>query len=408
MGKGCKGGILEAQSLWLLPCEDVTSKVTVAGGLLEDGVLQLQVLHNAARPQVKVLLDNVVQLSAALGTGAVVKDGHREGLGNTDSIGNLHQAPLGKASLNKGLGDPTSGVGGGPVHLGVVLARESTASVGVDNDLPSSQTSITHGSSNHEVAAGVDVVLGLGGNVLLGDGGQHNLLHDVLPQSLQGDLLRVLGGDDNSVDPGGDASSVLEVVLAGDLGLGVWPSPPQCAVTSEVGDLPVHGVGKHNSQGHALLSLVGGVAKHKTLVSSTSVIFLLGNVHTAGDVGRLLLQGDQQVHGLAVEAFAGVIISNVLHCVPHNLLIIDMSLASDLSTHHDHSSLCHSLARNLCVRILLEMSIEDCVRHLVAHLVRVALPHRLGSEKELLSALCLHHGLLHVAHVGSHPGFCEK
>ena len=27
-------------------------------------------------PQVKVLLDNVVQLSAALGTGAVVKDGH--------------------------------------------------------------------------------------------------------------------------------------------------------------------------------------------------------------------------------------------------------------------------------------------------------------------------------------------
>ena len=73
------------------------------------------------------------------------------------------------------------------------------------------------------------------------------------------------------------------------------------------------------------------------------------------------------------------------------LLIIDMSLASDLSAHHDHSSLCHSLARNLrnkkiklmrlqitgnkkrlfylCVRILLEMSIEDCVRHLVAHLV---------------------------------------
>ena len=46
------------------------------------------------------------------------------------------------------------------------------------------------------------MVLGLGGNVLLGDGGEHHLLHDVLPQSLQGDLLRVLGGDDNSVDPG--------------------------------------------------------------------------------------------------------------------------------------------------------------------------------------------------------------
>ena len=127
----------------------------------------------------------------------------------------------------------------------------SPASVGVNNDLPSSQTSITHGSSNHKVAAGVDVVLGLRGNVLLGDGGQHHLLHDVLPQSLQGHLLRVLAGDDNSVDParyvrrnsetriafefepGGDASSVLKVVLGGDLGLGVWPRPPQCSVTSE-------------------------------------------------------------------------------------------------------------------------------------------------------------------------------
>ena len=33
----------------------------------------------------------------------------------------------------------------------------------------------------------------------------------------------------------------------------------------EIGDLPVHGVGEHNSQGHALLSLVSGVAEHKTL-----------------------------------------------------------------------------------------------------------------------------------------------
>ena len=33
----------------------------------------------------------------------------------------------------------------------------------------------------------------------------------------------------------------------------------------EIGDLPVHGVGEYNSQGHALLSLVSGVAEHKTL-----------------------------------------------------------------------------------------------------------------------------------------------
>ena len=74
-------------------------------------------------------------------------------------------------------------------------------------------------TSDDKVAAGVDVVLGVAGDVLLGDGGQDNLgvkrcsgvgwfsptdlLHDVLPQGLQCDLLAVLGGDDHRVNPGG-------------------------------------------------------------------------------------------------------------------------------------------------------------------------------------------------------------
>ena len=97
---------------------------TVAGGLLEDGVLQLQVLHDAAGPekvnlvnvlsipkvsrycltipQVKVLLDNLVQLCAALSSSAVVEDCDRERLGNTDSIGNLRKEQLQKGSTKNG------------------------------------------------------------------------------------------------------------------------------------------------------------------------------------------------------------------------------------------------------------------------------------------------------------------
>merc|ERR1719266_1855664 len=134
--------------------------------------------------------------------------------------------------------------------------------------------------------------------------------------------------------------------------------------------------------------------------------FHIKNIHFEG--GPVECRKELEFCIRLIFTFAGVVVSNVLHCVPHNLLIINMSLACDLSAHHDHSSLCHCLAGNLCVRILLEMGVQDCVRHLVAHLVRVALPHRLGSEKELSSVLCLHHGLLHVAHVGSHPGLCES
>ena len=37
-------------------------RLTIAGSLLEDGSLQLEVLHDTARTEVKVLLHNLVQL----------------------------------------------------------------------------------------------------------------------------------------------------------------------------------------------------------------------------------------------------------------------------------------------------------------------------------------------------------
>ena len=50
-------------------------------------------------PQVKVLLDNLIQLCAALSSSAVVKDGDGERLGNTDSIGNLQQETVNKKEI---------------------------------------------------------------------------------------------------------------------------------------------------------------------------------------------------------------------------------------------------------------------------------------------------------------------
>ena len=68
------------------------------------------------------------------------------------------------------------------------------------------------------------------------------------------------------MNPSWDACSVLEAVLARDLCLGVGTGPPQSAVPPQVGQLPVEVVGKLHSQGHALFSLVSGIAEHQTLV----------------------------------------------------------------------------------------------------------------------------------------------
>ena len=56
---------------------------------MEDRVLQLEVLDDAAGPEVEVLLDNLHELLLALGPGAVIKHGDRQGLRNSDGVGNL-------------------------------------------------------------------------------------------------------------------------------------------------------------------------------------------------------------------------------------------------------------------------------------------------------------------------------
>ena len=63
--------------------------MSIGGGLLEDGILQLEVLDNATGPEVEVLLDNLHELLLALGAGAVVKHGDRKRLSHTDGVGNL-------------------------------------------------------------------------------------------------------------------------------------------------------------------------------------------------------------------------------------------------------------------------------------------------------------------------------
>merc|ERR1719348_1102991 len=60
---------------------------------------------------------------------------------------------------------------------------------------------------------------------------------------------------------------------------------------------------------------------------------------TSSNIWRLLLEGDHQTHGFVIEAFAAVIISNVLDSISDNLLIVDDGFAGNLSTNHDHSCL---------------------------------------------------------------------
>jgi len=172
--------------------------VAVGRGLLEDGGLQLEVLDDAAGPQVKVLADDLGEFPARLLGRPVVHHGDGERLRYSDGIGHLHKAPPGKSGLDEALGHPPCGIGGRAVHLGIVLATEGTTAmstppaISVNNDLASGESGVTHGASDDEVSAGVDVVLGVLVQVPGGDGGLDDLLHDIAPEGLKRHILRVL------------------------------------------------------------------------------------------------------------------------------------------------------------------------------------------------------------------------
>jgi hypothetical protein len=191
------------------------------------------------------------------------------------------------------------------------------------------------------------VVDGLLVKVLGWDDLLDDLLLDLLPQQLSGDVLAVLGADDNGVHPDRDNGPVIMLVLNGNLGLGVRSEPREAAVPSCSRHGSVKLVGQLESQWEELWGLIGSVSEHDALITSAELLEGLFVVQALGDVGGLLLNGNQDITGLVVKALGGVVVSNVLDRISDDLLVIDTCLGRDLTKDHDHTGLRGGFARNL-------------------------------------------------------------
>ena len=91
----------------------------------------------------------------------------------------------------------------------------------------------------------------------------------------------------------------------------------------------------------------------------------------------------------------------MINIVGHKSNIV-AHLAGDLSEDHDHASVSHSLTGHLGVGILLQVSIQDGVRYLVTHLVRVTLPDTLRGEQDFLILLRVREEASRVSGGGRH------
>ena len=153
----------ELQLLGLLPRVLRVTEVTVRRSLKVLRLLETERLDNETRAEVEVLANDLDQLLVGLLAGTVCIDEDGEGLSNTDGVGELDESTAGETTSDQGLGDPAGSVSRGTVDLGEVLAREGSstvgtpATVGVDNDLTTSQTSVTLGTTNDEAARGLNL-----------------------------------------------------------------------------------------------------------------------------------------------------------------------------------------------------------------------------------------------------------
>jgi hypothetical protein len=140
---------LEFQLLGLLPSEALVAEVAVLGSSAVDGVDEIELLDNNTGSEIEILVDDVDQFFAALVARSVCLDEQARWLRNSNGVGKLHECSSRQFSIDQRLGDPSCQVGSAAVDLAVVFARErassvgSPAAIGVDDDLPASQTSIS-------------------------------------------------------------------------------------------------------------------------------------------------------------------------------------------------------------------------------------------------------------------------
>jgi hypothetical protein len=391
---------LELELLGLLPGEVLVGEVAVLGGCVVDRVGEVQLLDNDTRTEVKVLVDNLNKLLGGLVRGAVCLNEEGQRLSYTDGVGKLDQCAASQLGVDERLGDPAGKVSGRTVDLGVVLSGESTttvgtpATVGVDNNLTASETGITLGSTNDEQTRGLDVVLDVVVKVLGGDDLLDDLLLDLLAELLGGDVLAVLSRDNNGVDTEGNDGTVVVSVLNGDLGLGVGSQPRQGAITAGSSHGRVELVREEEGQRQELRGLVGSIAEHDTLVTGTELLESVLVVEALSDVGRLLLDSDQNITGLVIETLVGGVVADVLDGIADDLLVVEVGLGGNLTKDHDHAGLGGSLAGDLGERVFLEAGIEDGIGDLIAaNLLAVSsgrICRRVGGVQGGCSTSCTH------------------
>ena len=215
----------------------------------------------------------------------------------------------------------------------------SPASIGINDDLSSSKSSISSGSSHNEGTRGIDNKLGLGqhfSGAYLSD----NLLDQSVFDSLVVNTSVVLGGYEDVIDRDWFHSSSSLLVFYYHLRLAVRSKPWNFSTVSLGCHVLADSVGKQVREREEVLlvPLIGGVAEHESLISGSHVLDGLVGMDRVGNLRRLSLDLEKNVAGVAVEANFGGSVADLLAYSPGNSLVVNGLFAGDFSKKSNLSS----------------------------------------------------------------------
>ena len=103
-GRGLGSKTSQGELLRLLPRVRWVAKVTVGSSLAVNRFLQVELLHDDTGTKVPVLPDDLDELQVSFLTRAICIDEDRQGLGDTNGVGELDKRTASEASGNEGLG----------------------------------------------------------------------------------------------------------------------------------------------------------------------------------------------------------------------------------------------------------------------------------------------------------------
>src|SRR5205085_7284719 len=92
------------------------------------------------------------------------------------------------------------------------------AAIAINDDFAPGQAGVAMGTADHETAGGIDVIVGLAVHHVRGHHGVDDVLLDIRPELLGGDVVIVLRGEHHSIDAPRLAVHVLDADLALPIG----------------------------------------------------------------------------------------------------------------------------------------------------------------------------------------------